>query len=358
MAAGAVTVAMLAGWAPAYASSTTPPTTIRPHRPRQRPPPPTTSTSPATRPTDRRRRRRAAAAARSRPGATATPGAGGEAHAQPRRAGRPDRPGRRPHRATSPPRTPASPPPRPSSTGSPSRPTPSCRSTPRRATPSARPARRPTATSLLYQQLSTRLGEDRRALGQWAYLAYAGTGGTISDMGTLLDTLGEVRQRGERHRRPAVLPQRPAHLGRSSASRTRRQLQRAIAIKAVEASTRATEAATAGRRRPRRSSTSSSRSRRPSSTRPAQLHAEQVAKAGPVAGLLLGSGDAAAIEATKRLRAALVVPGVLADGSVKACSTNEAEYPNGKIPVAGLCPLVRRRRPEPASRAPPRRSTR
>ena len=64
-----------------------------------------------------------------------------------------------------------------------------------------------------------------------------------------------------------------------------------------------------------------------------------MAKAGPVAGLLLGSGDPAAIEATRRLRAALVIPGVLADGSVKACSTNDGEYPNGKIPVAALCPL-------------------
>lgn len=190
---------------------------------------------------------------------------------------------------------------------------------------------------LLYQQLSTRLGEDRRALGQWAYLAYAGTGGSISDMGTLLDTLAKPA---------AEASDTAAQLSYLSDQRSwqiervqnQTQLQRAIALKAVEASTRATEAATAAADAKKKLDVVVKEQKAQlDATR--QLHAEQVAKAGPVAGLLLGSGDPAAIEATKRLRAALVVPGVLADGSVKACSTNEGEYPNGKIPVAALCPL-------------------
>ncbi len=190
---------------------------------------------------------------------------------------------------------------------------------------------------LLYQQLSTRLGEDRRALGQWAYLAYAGTGGSISDMGTLLDTLAKPA---------AEASDTAAQLSYLSDQRSwqiervqnQTQLQRTIALKAVEASTRATEAATAAADAKKKLDVVVTEQKAQlDATR--QLHAEQVAKAGPVAGLLLGSGDPAAIEATKRLRAALVVPGVLADGSVKACSTNEGEYPNGKIPVAALCPL-------------------
>jgi hypothetical protein len=96
---------------------------------------------------------------------------------------------------------------------------------------------------LLYQQLSTRLGEDRRALGQWAYLAYAGTGGSISDMGTLLDTL--AKPAAEATDTAAQLTylsdQRSWQIQRVQ---NQTQLQRTIALKAVEASTRATEAAT------------------------------------------------------------------------------------------------------------------
>ena len=190
---------------------------------------------------------------------------------------------------------------------------------------------------LLYQQLSTRLGEDRRALGQWAYLAYAGTGGSISDMGALLDTLAKpAAEAGDTAAQLSYLSdQRSWQLQRVE---NQTQLQRTIAIKAVEASTRATEAATqAAEAKKQLDVVVKEQKAQLDATR--QLHAEQVAKAGPVAGLLLGSGDPEAIEVTKRLRAALAVPGVLADGSVKACSTNEGEYPNGKIPVAALCPL-------------------
>ena len=191
---------------------------------------------------------------------------------------------------------------------------------------------------LLYQQLSTRLGEDRRALGQWAYLAYAGTGGSISDMGTLLDTLAKpAAEASDTAAQLSYLSDQRSWQIQRVQNQT--QLQRTIALKAVEASTRATEAATqAADAKAKLDVVITEQKAQLDATR--QLHAEQVAKAGPVAGLLLGSGDAGALEASKRLRAALVVPGVLADGSVKACSTNEGEYPNGKIPVAGLCPLV------------------
>ena len=145
---------------------------------------------------------------------------------------------------------------------------------------------------LLYQQLSTRLGEDRRALGQWAYLAYAGTGGTITDMGTLLDSL--AKSASEASDTAAQLSyltdQRSWQLERVQ---NQTQLQRTIALKAVEASTRATEAATqAAEAKKKLDVVVQEQKAQLDATR--QLHAQQVAKAGPVAGLLLGSGDAAA----------------------------------------------------------------
>jgi D-alanyl-D-alanine carboxypeptidase len=332
VAAGAVTVAMLAGWAPAYASSTTPTT------------PSTTSVTPSTSanasssttdPTGRVTTGTGHGTVTA--GATATPGAGGEATlsaaelaAQIAQADALTR----------------------DLTGSNAGIAAAATKLDQLALQAntllqeyaaARDAERTAREEanrnvLLYQQLTTRLGEDRRALGQWAYLAYAGTGGTISDMGTLLDTLAKsASEAGDTAAQLSYLTDQ--RTGQIERVQNQTQLQRAVAIKAVEASTRATEAATqAAEAKKKLDVVVQEQKAQLDATR--RLHAMQVAKAGPVAGLLLGSGDAAALEASKRLRAALVVPGVLADGSVKACSTNETEYPNGKIPVAGLCPLV------------------
>jgi D-alanyl-D-alanine carboxypeptidase len=332
VAAGAVTVAMLAGWAPAYASSTTSPTTS------------TTSVTPSTSAN--------ASTSTTDPtghvttgtghgtvtaGATATPGAGGEATLSAAElaaqiaqadaltrdltasnAGIAAAAAKLDQLALQ-------------------------ANTLLQEYAAARDAERTAREEanrnvLLYQQLSTRLGEDRRALGQWAYLAYAGTGGTISDMGTLLDTLAKsASEAGDTAAQLSYLTDQ--RTGQIERVQNQTQLQRTIALKAVESSTRATEAATqAAEAKKKLDVVVQEQKAQLDATR--RLHATQVAKAGPVAGLLLGSGDAAALEASKRLRAALVVPGVLADGSVKACSTNETEYPNGKIPVAGLCPLV------------------
>jgi hypothetical protein len=190
----------------------------------------------------------------------------------------------------------------------------------------------------LYQALSTQMGEDRRAIGQWAYLAYAGTGGSINDLGALLDTLGKpAAEAGDTAAQLSYLSDQRAGAFQRVESQT--QLQRSIAIKAVEASTRATGAAQAAKQaKEKLDKVIAEQKVQLEATR--KLHAEQVANAGPIAGLLLGSEDATAREVTRKLRAALVIPGVAADGSVKACSTNEGEYPNGQIPAAGLCPLV------------------
>ena len=191
---------------------------------------------------------------------------------------------------------------------------------------------------LLYQQLSTQMGEDRKALGQWAYLAYAGTGGTITDLGTLLDTLGKPEaEASDTAAQLAYLSDQRAGAFQRVQSQT--TLQRAVAVRAVEATTRATEAAeTAKQAKDELDVVVAEQKTQLEATR--QLHAEQVAKAGPIAGLLLGSEDSVAREVTKKLLAAIDIPGVKPDGSVQACSTDVAEYPNGQIPAAGLCPLV------------------
>ncbi len=190
---------------------------------------------------------------------------------------------------------------------------------------------------LLYQQLSTRLGADRKALGQWAYQAYAGGGGSLGDMGAMLDLLTtSASEVSDTAAKLSYLSDQRTFAFRRVQDQT--QLQRDLAVAAVEASSRAADSAkVAAEAKAKLDTVITEQKAQLDATR--ALHAAQVSKAGPVAGLLLGSGDAAAREASRKLRAALVVPGVLADGSVKACSTNEAEYPNGQIPAAGLCPL-------------------
>jgi hypothetical protein len=190
----------------------------------------------------------------------------------------------------------------------------------------------------LYQRLREQMGEVRRELAQWAYLAYAGTGGTISDLGTLLDTLGKpAEEASDTVAQLAYLSDQRA--GAFERVQTQTDLQRSVAQRAVEASTRATEAAAAAKEaKEKLDVVIAEQKAQLEATR--RLHADQVGRAGPIAGLLLGSEDPDAVELSRKLRAALVIPGVKADGSVKACSTNEAEYPNGQVPAAGLCPLV------------------
>jgi hypothetical protein len=190
---------------------------------------------------------------------------------------------------------------------------------------------------LLFQQLSSQAGRDRQALGQWAYQAYAASGGSLGDVSAILDILG---------RSPEVVSDTAAQLSYLSDQRTsafervrdQAQLQRDVAARAVEADTLAAqEAAKAADAKTQLDVVIQEQKVQVDQTR--ALHAAQVAKAAPISGLLLGSGEQAAVEASRHLRKAMVVPGVALDGSVKACGTNEQLYPNGQIPAAGLCPL-------------------
>ena len=341
VAAGAVTVAMLAGWAPAHAATTTPSTTAStyvtpPTSVRASAPPTSPAGGSTTGPSTPGSVTTGAGGGTITAGATATPGAGGEETLSPAElAAQIAQADALTRDLTA------------SNAGIAAAATKldglalqanALLQEYAAARDAERTAREEANRNVqLYQQLSTRLGEDRRALGQWAYLAYAGTGGAISDMGTLLDTLAKsASEASDTAAQLSYLTDQ--RTGQIERVQNQTQLQRTIAIKAVEASTRATEAATqAAEAKKKLDVVVQEQKAQLDATR--QLHATQVAKAGPVAGLLLGSGDAAAMEASKRLRAALVVPGVLADGSVQPCSTNETEYANGKLPVAGLCPL-------------------
>ena len=190
----------------------------------------------------------------------------------------------------------------------------------------------------LYRTLSAKLGEDRKALGQWAYQAYAGGGGgTLGDVSLLFEALGkDASEASDTAAQLSYLSDQRTWAFNKVEDNT--ALQQVAAVQAVEASTRAKQAsATAATAKKKLDAAIAEQKAQLETTR--ALHAAQVSKIGPIAGLLLGSETEAGKAATARLRKAMIVPGVKVDGSVKACSTNELEYPNGAIPVAGLCPL-------------------
>ncbi len=65
----------------------------------------------------------------------------------------------------------------------------------------------------------------------------------------------------------------------------------------------------------------------------------EIAKAGPVADLLIGVQTPQARAAADRLRAALAAVASTAFTGGKPCSNDQADYPNGILPPSALCPL-------------------
>jgi hypothetical protein len=191
---------------------------------------------------------------------------------------------------------------------------------------------------LLFQQLSAQAGQDRQTLVQWANQAYEGGGGSLTDMSALFALLG---------RSPEAASDTAAQLSYLTDQRNaafervqgQAQLQQDVAARAVEASTEAAaEAAKAADAKQALDAVIAEQKAQLEATR--ALHAARVAQAGPVSGLLLGSGTHAAVEAARSLRQAMVVSGVSLNGSVKACSHDEKPYPNGHLPASALCPLL------------------
>jgi len=71
------------------------------------------------------------------------------------------------------------------------------------------------------------------------------------------------------------------------------------------------------------------------------LQVAEVAKAGPVASILVGARTPAAQAAAQRLRDALVASSVDVTSIGKPCTDDTGSYPNGLIPSSALCPIWR-----------------
>ncbi len=198
----------------------------------------------------------------------------------------------------------------------------------------------------LYKQLDEQLTTDRRILGRWAYQAYSG-GGSFADMAAMIDTLADDPATAtDRFAQLAYLSeQRAAALERVKDHAT---VQRGVTVEAIAQSRLAADAARkATKAKADLDKVIVEQQRELEDTR--ALHAEQVAKVGPISGLLLGSEDTRAVAASKALRDAAQLPDLLLDAGM-ACDGDNREYPNGQIPASGLCPLFK----QPGERLRPR----
>ena len=207
----------------------------------------------------------------------------------------------------------------------------------------------------LFEEMNAQATEDRKALGQWAFQAYTG-GGSIVELSALLDSLNTpVAEAIDPVAHVAYLSDQRVHaLERIQHLAAN---QRDVALRAVEARTRATDAALAAAQAKRQLDAVIARQRQRARGDPGPARAAGGPKVGPISGLLLGSEDQRAVQTTRELRKALAASGALRRPSGRACTGDNRDYPNGRVPASALCPLYGARR-EPAAEEPARRSTR
>lgn len=191
---------------------------------------------------------------------------------------------------------------------------------------------------VVFQEMTAQAKEDRSTVRAWAFHAYTG-GGSLADLSAMLEALNT----------PAAEASDPlAHVAYLSDQRVQAleriehlaAEQREVALKAVDARTAATAAALAAADARRKLDGVIVRQKKELETT-RSLHAAQVQRVGPIAGLLLGSENQQARATTRDLRKALRLPDVFDDGSKRACDGDERDFPNGHIPAKALCPLHR-----------------
>ncbi len=189
----------------------------------------------------------------------------------------------------------------------------------------------------MFEEMNAQATEDRKALGQWAFQAYTG-GGSIVELTALLDSLNT----------PAAEAIDPvAHVAYLSDQRVHAleriqhlaANQRDVALRAVEARTRATDAALAAAQAKRQLDAVIARQRQELEATRA-LHEQQVARVGPHLRTAPRLGGPASRADHPELRKALQLPELFGDPSGQACTGDNRDYPNGALPARPLCPLV------------------
>lgn len=193
------------------------------------------------------------------------------------------------------------------------------------------------AAALVSDQLQSQLEADHRRLGYWAYHAYAG-GGSLAESVTLFDAMvQDASQAGDAAGDLAYLTDE--RILAFHRTRLTAEDKKAIADHALVEQQRARDAAAAADEAKKKLDAGMERQKQ-ELLKVRALYLDQVQRAGPIVGLLMGQDSEAARTAYDALMQAIrSSTTTLLTGTGKPCSGDEAEYPNGAIPASALCPL-------------------
>lgn len=184
--------------------------------------------------------------------------------------------------------------------------------------------------------LEGRLAQARAILREWVFSVYSGGGGD-SDIAGMLDAMSaEADEVGDPLGDLSYLTEQRTRALQDVRVLTAEQVRLSAAADGAEA-----EAATA-----RRDIETDKKSldvvvlaqrKRVGALRTLQV--DEVAKAGPVASVLVGARSPQARAAAQRLRDALAASSFDTTAIGKPCTDDSASYPNGLFPVSGLCAI-------------------
>ena len=184
--------------------------------------------------------------------------------------------------------------------------------------------------------LEARLATAHRILSDWVFSVYAGGGGD-ADLAGMLDAMGsEPDQVGDPLGDLSYLTEQRTLAMRDIKVLTAEQVRLSAAADAAKASA---AAATRVIQRDKGALDKIVLAQRSKMAKLRSLQVAEVAKAGPVASLLVGARTPAAKAAAQRLRDALSSASVDTTAIGKPCTDDSTVYPNGMIPSSGLCPI-------------------
>lgn len=193
-----------------------------------------------------------------------------------------------------------------------------------------------TGARLALANLEKELEAARALVRSWAFTVYAG-GGAHADLEGLLDALtnasdhvgdplGDLNYLSEQHNEALA----------TVTALTKEQ--RVLAASAGRSEAEA-EAATARLRKDKAELDGLLKVQRTKVAHLREAQMAEVARAGPVAGLLVGARSPAAQAAAERLRSAIKGASAEVGDIGKPCTTSSADFPNGLFPAGALCPL-------------------
>ncbi len=191
--------------------------------------------------------------------------------------------------------------------------------------------------TLEFDQLKSQLEADHRRLGYWAYHAYAGGGG-LAESVTLFDAMVQnASQASDAAGDLAYLTDERVRAFQRT--RLTAEDKKALADQAVAAQQQSRDAAAAADQAKKKLD-AGLETQKKELLKVRALYLDQMQRVGPIAGILMGQNSKAAKAAYEALMQALrSSSAMLLTGSGKPCSGNEADYPNGAIPMSALCPL-------------------